>query len=166
MGTQTRRTRGLRLEWALVGAATAVSVGLLFFADPRPAPGRVVDAVFHLAREDHRLGCASSVNVSGYRCEADEKAAPWREPPPPAKILRPYTATTGTLYLVPALLEQPDIASWMETTTSKKKRFRTECRLKLLEATRDVQTRNKRHEKWRRPKGAWATEIVSCKVTR
>jgi hypothetical protein len=108
--------------------------------------------------------------VQDYVCawsEPDSK----REPLPAAeRVLAPYLTTSGQLFLIAGLFEQPAVAQRYERENpagrkrEELRRFTASCKLKLLGEV-DARMQFAPGSPWGAPQKAWAASPVQCQVS-
>jgi hypothetical protein len=177
-GEEEDKTDGERTQFGLVVVGLILAAVLWGYrgspsAVPAPAlePGGIVDAPVTLVTADrHELACAMPDTIQGYACAwsgPDGK----REPlPAPERVLAPYLTTSGRLFLIAGLFEQPAVSQRYERESpagrkrEELRRFTASCKLKLLGEV-EARAQFASGSPWGELQRVWAAAPAQCVIS-
>jgi len=177
-GEEERDLDGARTQFGLVVVGLILAAVLWGYrgspsAVPAPAfePGGIVDVPVTLVTADrNELACALPDSIQQYACAwsgPDSK----REPlPSPERVLAPYLTTSGQLFLIAGLFEQPAVAQRYdrENPSGRKReelrRFTASCKLRLLGEV-DARVQFSPGSPWGELQKVWATAPTQCTIS-
>jgi hypothetical protein len=133
--------------------------------------GKEIEVPITLVTADrHELACALAQDVQGYGCAWADPETRNPSPPAPERLLAPYMTTTGQLYLVAGLFEQPAVSQRFERERPEGRkrqdlrRFTAVCKLRLLAEAPDVRLQFAPAAPWSEPARAWLGVPQQCIV--
>jgi hypothetical protein len=150
--------------WGYRGTPTKVSVPVL-------EPGTVIDAPITVVTMDRLdLSCAMPGELQGYRCVWSDPTTKAEPPADPQHTLAPYLTTSGQLFLVAGLFEQPSVSARYdrERPEGRKReelrRFTASCKLKLLAEAPEVRLQFAPGSPWGEAQRAWVGVPSDCSI--
>jgi hypothetical protein len=150
--------------WGYRGTPTAP-------VQPSLEPGGTLDVPITLVTADrHELACAMPEAVEQYGCAYAQQGVKREPAPSPEHLLAPYLTTSGQLFLVAGLFEQPAVAQRYdrENPAGRKReelrRFTATCKLKLLREV-DARVQFAPGSPWGEPQMVWAAAPVQCAIS-